>query len=39
MFMNSFSTSADTKEALKANPDLLQEGWEVVQNKVLRVAA
>mmetsp|Transcript_64628 Transcript_64628/g.94655 ORF Transcript_64628/g.94655 Transcript_64628/m.94655 type:complete len:535 (-) Transcript_64628:67-1671(-) len=39
MFMNSFSTSADTKEALKANPDLLQEGWEVVQNKVPKIDA
>ena len=29
MFMNSFSTSADTKEALKGSPELLTEGWYV----------
>ena len=27
MFMNSFSTSADTKEALKGTPELLTDGW------------
>jgi len=39
MFMNSFSTSADTKEALKGSPDLLADGWEVVQNKVPKIDA
>eukprot|EP00285_Hemiselmis_virescens_P009799 CAMPEP_0173392112 /NCGR_PEP_ID=MMETSP1356-20130122/18764_1 /TAXON_ID=77927 ORGANISM="Hemiselmis virescens, Strain PCC157" /NCGR_SAMPLE_ID=MMETSP1356 /ASSEMBLY_ACC=CAM_ASM_000847 /LENGTH=541 /DNA_ID=CAMNT_0014349833 /DNA_START=21 /DNA_END=1646 /DNA_ORIENTATION=- len=37
MFMNSFSTSADTKAALKAYPELVSEGWEVVQNKVPKI--
>jgi len=37
MFMNSFSTSSDTKEALKAHPELVGEGWEVVQNKVPKI--
>jgi UDP-N-acetylglucosamine pyrophosphorylase len=39
MFMNSFSTSDDTKEALKAHPALVGEGWEVVQNKVPKIDA
>jgi UDP-N-acetylglucosamine pyrophosphorylase len=37
MFMNSFSTSADTRAALAAYPQLLGEGWEVVQNKVPKI--
>uniref|UniRef100_A0A7S4UUR8 UTP--glucose-1-phosphate uridylyltransferase n=1 Tax=Guillardia theta TaxID=55529 RepID=A0A7S4UUR8_GUITH len=39
MFMNSFSTSADTKDALKGHPELVQGGWEVVQNKVPKIDA
>lgn len=39
MFMNSFSTSDDTKAALKEHPELLKEGWEVVQNKVPKIDA
>jgi UDP-N-acetylglucosamine pyrophosphorylase len=37
MFMNSFSTSADTKAALKDYPELIKEDWEVVQNKVPKI--
>ena len=37
MFMNSFSTSADTRAALAAYPALLGDGWEVVQNKVPKI--
>jgi len=39
MFMNSFSTSADTKDALKGHPELVGDGWEVVQNKVPKIDA
>ena len=39
MFMNSFSTSADTADALKEHPELLAQGWEVVQNKVPKIDA
>ena len=34
MFMNSFSTSADTKAALAKYPEIIKGSWEVVQNKV-----
>mmetsp|Transcript_17429 Transcript_17429/g.34836 ORF Transcript_17429/g.34836 Transcript_17429/m.34836 type:complete len:550 (-) Transcript_17429:324-1973(-) len=39
MFMNSFSTSADTKEALKGHPSIIAGDWEVVQNKVPKIHA
>jgi len=37
MFMNSFSTSADTKAALKDYGELTAGDWEVVQNKVPKI--
>jgi UDP-N-acetylglucosamine pyrophosphorylase len=37
MFMNSFSTSADTKSALKDYAELISGDWEVVQNKVPKI--
>jgi UDP-N-acetylglucosamine pyrophosphorylase len=41
VMMNSFSTSADTKEHLsKTHPDLVaKDGWELVQNKSPKVDA